>query len=116
MAFYEAVFVTRPDLSRQDVAKLVEEFTNIVKKEGGKVVKDEYWGLRSLAYKINKNSKGHYAMLCLDAPAPAEAELQRILRLHEDVVRHLVVRVDAISSKPSPMLRSPDEGEREDAA
>ncbi len=69
MPLYESTFITRQDLSRQDVTKLTESMSAIVAQGGGKVVKDEYWGLRNLAYKINKSRKGHYVMLAIDSPA-----------------------------------------------
>ncbi len=120
MPFYESTFVTRQDVSRADVNKLVEQFSAIVKDHGGKVVKHEYWGLRNLAYRIKKNRKGHYVMLALDAPFDAVKELERNMRLHEDIIRNLTVRVDSIEEGPSPMMqkaRGDEEGgESEPAA
>lgn len=105
MPLYESTFVVRQDVSRTDVNKLIEGFSEIVKQQGGSVVKNEYWGLRNLAYKINKNRKGHYVMLALDAPHAAIKELERNIGLHEDVIRHLTVRVDSIEEGPSVMLQ-----------
>ena len=99
MPLYESTFVVRQDVSRSDVSKLTESFKEIVAAGGGKVVKDEYWGLRNLAYKINKNRKGHYVMLALNAPHEAVKELERNIGLHEDVIRHLAVRVDSITRR-----------------
>jgi small subunit ribosomal protein S6 len=119
MALYESVFVARQDLSKQDITRLAETFTKIVTDHGGKVVKNEYWGLRSLAYPINKNKKGHYTLLGLDAPAEALNELTRNLGITEEVIRHMTVRVDAIEEGPSAIIRGrgdddaplPDAGE-----
>lgn len=113
MPLYESTFIARQDLSKQDVTKLADGFTALIEQGGGKVVKNEYWGLRSLAYKINKSRKGHYVMLAIDAPPAAVKEMERNLRHNEDVVRVLTVRVDAIEEGPSAMLqqsRSRDEG------
>lgn len=105
MPLYESTFVVRQDVSRTDVNKLIDEFSEIVKQQGGSVVKNEYWGLRNLAYRINKNRKGHYVMLGLSAPHEAVKELERNIGLHEDVIRHLTVRVDALEEGPSIMLQ-----------
>lgn len=105
MPFYESTFIARQDLSRQDITKLTESMSAIVAQGGGKVVKDEYWGLRNLAYKINKSRKGHYIMLSVDAPAPAVKEMERNLRHNEDVIRQLTIRVDAIDDAPSAMMQ-----------
>lgn len=105
MPLYESTFITRQDLSRQDITKLTESMSAIVAQGGGKVVKDEYWGLRSLAYKINKSRRGHYVMLAIDAPAPAVKEMERNLRHNEDVVRLLTIRVDALEEGSSAMMQ-----------
>lgn len=105
MPLYESTFVVRQDVSRADVTKLVETFSAIIAQGGGKVVKDEYWGLRNLAYRIKKNRKGHYVMLALDAPYEAVKELERNMGIHEDVIRTLTVRVDAIEEGPSAMMQ-----------
>ena len=105
MALYESTFVTRQDVSRADVTKLVDTFTDIVTQNGGKIVKHEYWGLRNLAYKIKKNRKGHYVMLALDAPHAAVKELERNIHLHEDIIRSLTVHVDSIEEGPSAMMQ-----------
>ncbi len=118
MAFYENVFIARQDISTQQAEALASEFTEIIKANGGSVTKTEHWGLRNLAYRIKKNRKGHYVLLNLDAPAAAIAELERNMRLHEDVLRYLTVRVDALEEGPSAMLqnRGRDERPRRDGA
>ncbi len=108
MSFYESTFVARQDVSAQEVEKITEKFSKVVDDHGGKVIKNEYWGLRSLAYKIKKNRKGHYVMLCLDAPADAVNELERQYKLSEDIIRNLTIKVDEISNEPSAPLRSAD--------
>lgn len=117
MAFYEVVFVTRPDMTKADINALTDELSAVVTQGGGKVVKTEYWGLRNLAYRIKKNNKGHYALLGIEAPADAVKELSRILGINESVVRSLTVKVDAIDSKPSAILNTDrDEGDFGEAA
>ena len=106
MPLYESTFIARQDLSKQDVTRLTDAFSDIVTKEGGKVVKTEYWGLRNLTYRIKKNRKGHYTLLALDAPAAAIKELERNMHINEEVVRTLTVRVDAISQDPSPIMNT----------
>jgi small subunit ribosomal protein S6 len=116
MSLYESTFVTRQDISRADVNKIIDSFTDILKQNGGKVVKNEYWGLRNLAYKIKKNRKGHYVMLAIDASHAAIKELERNMHLHEDVIRTLTVHVNAIEEGPSAMLQKSgrdDEGNTE---
>ncbi len=105
MPLYESTFVVRQDVSRADVTKLVETFSAIITQGGGKIVKDEYWGLRNLAYRIKKNRKGHYVMLAVDAPNEAMKEFERNMGIHEDVIRTLTVRVDAIEEGPSAMMQ-----------
>lgn len=105
MPLYESTFITRQDLSRQDITKLTDGFTAIVEQGGGKVVKNEYWGIRNLSYRIRKNRKGHYAMLAIDAPAAAIKEMERTMRINEDIVRALTVRVEAIEEAPSAMMQ-----------
>ena len=104
MPLYEATFIARQDMSKQDVTGLADTFSDIIKKNGGKVVKNEYWGLKSLAYKINKSRKGHYTMLAIDAPAAAVKELERNMGISEDVIRSLTIRVEEIEEGPSVML------------
>ncbi len=115
MAFYENVFIVRPDLSTTQVEALANELSEVVQSNGGTVGKTEHWGLRSLAYRIRKNRKGHYVLLNLDAPAEAVRELERRQRIHEDVIRYLTVRVDALEEGPSAMLKSRDDRGRRDS-
>ncbi|MCE2927095.1 MAG: 30S ribosomal protein S6 [Rickettsiales bacterium] len=117
MPFYETTFIVRQDLSRADVTKFADQYTAIIEQNGGKVVKNEYWGLKSLAYKVDKNRKGHYTMLAIDASADAVKEMERQIRINEDIIRVLTVRVEAIEEGPSVMMNNnrrddiPGEGE-----
>ena len=105
MPLYESTFITRQDLSRQDITKITDSFVSIVEQGGGKIVKNEYWGLRNLAYRIRKNRKGHYAMLAIDAPIAAVKEMERNMGINEDIIRVLTVRVDAMDATPTVMLQ-----------
>ncbi len=106
MSLYEHVFIARQDLSNAQAEGLIEHFGQVLADNGGSVVGSEYWGLKTMAYKINKNRKGHYAYLRSDAPAPAVHEMERLMRLHEDVMRVLTVRVDAHEEGPSAVVQS----------
>lgn len=115
MPLYEHTLIARQDISPQQVDAMVEEITALIEEQGGKVVKNEYWGLRNLQYRIKKNRKGHYAHLGLEAPAPAVHELERRLRINEDVLRFLTVSVDEIDPEtPSPILAKREERKRRD--
>jgi small subunit ribosomal protein S6 len=114
MAFYECVYIARQDISSNQVDSLNETFSSIITGNGGTVTKTEYWGLRNLTYRIKKNRKGHYVLLNIDAPYSAVAEMERQMRLHEDVLRHLTVRVDELEEGPSAMLQNKgDRGDRD---
>ena len=106
MPNYENVYLARPDVSAQQVEALTERFTQIVAEQGGKVTKNEYWGLRSLSYRIRKNRKAHYSLLNIDAPPAAVKELERNMRINEDVIRYLTVLVEALEEGPSAMMQS----------
>lgn len=112
MAFYEHVLIARPDISPQQVDALMEDITKTVHELGGRVGKSEYWGLRNLAYRIRKNRKGHYCLLGLDCAAPAVHELERRLKINEDVMRYKTIRVEALDEEPSPILARRDRDER----
>jgi small subunit ribosomal protein S6 len=114
MPLYEHVLIARQDLSNAQAEGLVEHFGAILADNGGKVVESEYWGVKTMAYKINKNRKGHYAFLKTDAPAPAVQEMERLMRLHDDVMRVLTVKVDAHEEGPSVQMQRRDDRERGD--
>ena len=111
MSFYETVFIARQDISAAQVEALTEVLAGIVAGQGGQVAKREYWGLRSLAYRIKKNRKGHYVLFNLDAPPAAVNELERNMRINEDVLRYLTVRVEALEEGPSAVMQSRNRGE-----
>jgi len=103
---YESVYIARPDISATQVEALTADMTKILEENGGKVTKDEYWGLKSLAYRIKKNRKGHYSLLNIDCPPAALSEMERNMRIHEDVLRYMSIRVDEHEEEPSVMMQS----------
>ncbi|UWQ92935.1 30S ribosomal protein S6 [Aliisedimentitalea scapharcae] len=109
MPFYEHVMIARQDLSNAQAESLVEHFGAVLADNGGSVVESEYWGVKTMAYKINKNRKGHYAFLKTDAPAPAIQEMERLMRLHDDVMRVLTIKVDEHAEGPSVQMQKRDE-------
>ncbi|MGB0660444.1 MAG: 30S ribosomal protein S6 [Mangrovicoccus sp.] len=115
MPFYEHVFISRQDLSNAQAEGLIEHFSTVLSDNGGTVVGSEYWGVKTMAYKINKNRKGHYAFLKTDAPSPAVQEMERLMRLHEDVMRVMTIKVDEHDDGPSIQMQKRDErGDRGD--
>ena len=114
MALYEHVFLTRQDVTSQQVETMVETFKGVIETGGGKVVKSEYWGSKSLAFRIRKNRKAHFQFFGLDAPHALIAEMERQMTINEDVLRFMTVRVEAIEEGPSAMLRKRDDSERRD--
>ena len=108
MPLYEHVFLARQDASPQQVEELTTQMTGIVEQAGGKVVKTENWGVRSLTYRMNKNRKAHFVLLNIDAPSSAVSEIERQERISEDVIRYLTVRVDEHEEGPSAMMRKAD--------
>lgn len=103
--FYETVFIVRPDLAESQVEALGNKYTDLIKEKSGEVAKTEYCGLRSLAYKINKNRKGYYILMNLNCPSEAIAEMERQMRLSEDVMRYLTIRVDELDPNPSMLVQ-----------
>src|SRR5690606_30340686 len=113
MALYEHIFIARQDVSQQQVEGLVEQFSNVIKENGGTVGKTEYWGLRNLAFKVKKNRKGHYTLMNIDAPHAAVAEMERQMGISDDVIRFLTIRVEEHETDPSAMMQNRgDRGER----
>jgi small subunit ribosomal protein S6 len=113
MPLYEHVFLARQDISAQQVEALLQEFRTLLEGRGGSIGKTEYWGLKSLAFRIKKNRKAHYALMNIDAPHDAVNELERQMRLSTDIIRFLTVRVDEHDAGPSPMMRRADRDERD---
>ena len=101
MAFYESVVIARPELTETQIDNLINNLSDIIIKDEGKVVKKEQWGLRSFAYKINKNKKGHYFMLNLESVPDTIFEYERQMRINEDIIRFLTIKIDKIDEKPS---------------
>jgi len=108
MALYENVFIARQDVPTTQVETLTNQFAELVTSLGGTVSKKEYWGLRSLTYRIKKNRKGHYSLLALNAPSDAVKEMERQLSINEDVLRYLTVRVEELDLELSPVLARRD--------
>jgi len=106
MELYEHVFISRQDLSNAQAEGLIEHFSAVLSDNEGKVIDQEYWGLKTMAYKINKNRKGHYAFLKSDAPSSAVQEMERLMRLHEDVMRVMTIRVDEHEEGPSVVIQA----------
>ena len=114
MPLYECVFIARNDVTQQQVDTIADQISAVIAEQGGAVRKREYWGLRGLAYRIKKNRKGHYMLLGLEAQPAAILEAQRQLSLHEDVLRELTIRIEAIDEAPSAILaRRGDDRDRE---
>ena len=117
MPLYEHVFLTRQDVSAQQVEELTAQFKGVIEQLGGKVSKTEQWGLKSLSYRLRKNRKAHFTLFNVDAPASALAEVERQERLNEDVMRYLTIRVEELEEGPSAMMRKVDrDRERDDRA
>jgi small subunit ribosomal protein S6 len=114
LPFYENIFIARQDISTAQVEALTETFANLVAENGGKVEKREYWGLRNLSYRMKKNRKGHYVLFNLEAPPAAVSELERNMRINEDVLRYLTIRVEAHETEPSAMMQSRNRGDERD--
>lgn len=105
MAFYEVVFIVRPDVASVDVDKIISGVAELVVQQAGKVIKKEYWGIRQLAYEINNNKKGHYVLLGLETGPDTIIEMERKMKLSEDIIRCATLRVEVISPEPSPILK-----------
>jgi len=115
MPLYEHVMIARQDLSNTQAEGLIEHFGTVLADNAGKLVDHEYWGVKTMAYKINKNRKGHYAFLRTDAPATAIQEMERLMALHDDVMRVLTIKVDAHEDGPSVQMQKREErGDRGD--
>jgi small subunit ribosomal protein S6 len=108
MPLYEHVFLSRQDVSAQQVEELTAQLTGVLEQLGGKVTKLEQWGVKSLSYRVRKNRKAHFTFLNVDAPAAALSEIERQERLNEDVLRYLTIRVEAHEEGPSAMMRKSD--------
>jgi len=112
MALYEHVFLARQDVSAQQVDALVEQYKGVIESFGGKVGRVENWGLKSLTYRIKKNRKAHYALMDIDAPAAAIHEVERQMRINEDILRYMTIAVEAHEEGPSAMMQKRDRDDR----
>lgn len=106
MALYESVIIGRQDLTNSQFETLIDEFTSVIKSHDGEIKKTEYWGIRNLAYKINKNRKAHYYMLNISSSPETISEYERLLGLHEDIIRFLTVKIDKVDENPSLLMNN----------
>ena len=115
MPLYEHVFLARQDLSPQQVEEMTTLYKGIIEQNGGKVPKNEYWGVKSLSFRMHKNRKAHFTLFNIDAPSAAIKEMERQEGISEDVLRFITIRVDALEEGPSAMMRKADrDRERDD--
>ena len=114
MALYEHVYLARQDVTAQQVEAMTEQLKGVIEAGGGKIAKVEYWGVKSLAYRIKKNRKAHFTLMNIDAPSAAVTEMERQMSINEDVLRVLTIRVDQHEEGQSAMLRKREDGDRDD--
>lgn len=112
MPMYEHIFIARQDVSSTQVESMTADFTKVLEENDGKVAKSEYWGLKNLAYKIKKNRKGHYVLMNIDAAPAAVAEMERQMRLNEDIMRFMTIRVEELEEGPSVVVRNKADKDR----
>jgi small subunit ribosomal protein S6 len=116
MALYESVIIGRQDLTNSQFETLIDEFTSVIKSHDGEIKKTEYWGIRNLAYKINKNRKAHYYMLNISSSPETISEYERLLGLHEDIIRFLTIKIDKVDENPSLLMNNKVDRHRNDSA
>ena len=114
MALYESVIIGRQDLTPSQFETLMEKFISVIQSFKGEIKKRESWGLRNLAYKINKNRKGHYILLNIESPPEAILEYERLMRLDEDIIRFLTIKIKHIDEKPSPLIANKSDNSKND--
>jgi small subunit ribosomal protein S6 len=114
MPLYEHVYLARQDVSAQQVEELTAQFKGVIEGMGGKVAKAEYWGVKSLTFRIRKNRKAHFTLMNVEAPSAALAEVERLQRINEDILRYLTVRVEELEEGPSAMMRKVDRDRERD--
>ncbi|WP_176083966.1 30S ribosomal protein S6 [Martelella sp. HB161492] len=112
MALYEHVFLARQDVTAQQVEGIVEQYKALIEGAGGKVGRTEFWGLRSLTYRIRKNRKAHYTLMDIEAPAATIHEMERQMRINEDILRYMTIKVEAHEEGPSAMMQKRDRDDR----
>jgi small subunit ribosomal protein S6 len=113
MPLYEHVFMARQDVTSQQVEELLETYKGVLTENGGTVGKTEYWGVKSLAYRINKNRKAHFTLVNIDAPPAAVAEMERQMKINEDILRFMTIRVEEHETEPSAQMQRRDRDERD---
>ena len=116
MALYESVIIGRQDLTNSQFETLIDEFTSVIKSHDGEIIKTEYWGIRNLAYKINKNRKAHYYMLNISSSPETISEYERLLGLHEDIIRFLTIKIDKVDENPSLLMNNKVDRHRNESA
>ena len=116
MALYESVIIGRQDLTNSQFETLIDEFTSVIKSHDGEIKKTEYWGIRNLAYKINKNRKAHYYMLNISSSSETISEYERLLGLHEDIIRFLTIKIDKVDENPSLLMNNKVDRYRNESA
>ena len=114
MPLYEHVLLARQDVTSQQVETMIDTYKGVIEQNGGRLEKIEMWGVKSLAYRIKKNRKAHFALLNIDAPPAAIAEMERQMQISEDVLRFMTVRVEDLDSEPSAMMQKRDRDDRKD--
>ena len=114
MPLYEHIFMARQDVTPQQVEAMVDQYKGVIEQNGGSIDKTEMWGVKSLAYRIKKNRKAHFTMFNLNAPAPAVAEMERQMRINEDILRFMTIKVEELETEPSVMMQKRDRDERKD--
>ena len=114
MPLYEHIFMARQDVTPQQVEAMVDQYKGVIEQNGGSVDKTEMWGVKSLAYRIKKNRQAHFTMFNLNAPAPAVAEMERQMRINEDILRFMTIKVEELETEPSVMMQKRDRDERKD--
>ena len=115
MALYESVIIGRQDLTPSQFETLIDKFISVIGSFKGEIKKKEPWGLRNLAYKINKNRKGHYILLNIDANPEAILEYERLMRLDEDIIRFLTIKINSINENPSPLMTNKSDRQKNEA-
>ena len=116
MALYESVIIGRQDLTNSQFEALIDEFISVIKSHDGEIKKTEYWGIRNLAYKINKNRKAHYYMLNISSSPETISEYERLLGLHEDIIRFLTIKIDKVDENPSLLMNNKVDRHRSESA
>jgi len=114
MPLYEHIFLARQDVTPQQVEAMIDQYKGVIEQNGGKVEKTEMWGVKSLAYRIKKNRKAHFTLFNLDAPANAVVEMERQMRINEDILRFMTIKVEELETEPSVMMQKRDRDERKD--